>query len=395
MLDKENNIMRNKWLGKVALIAALLVTGCTTVEFKSEQPEKRPLPVLAENQVCIESLWDKSTGSTRRPNLQQLVPSTDSDYLYFVNVNNKLTIIDLNSGAIDKSCSITTDDILAGISKKDDHIIFTTVKGNMINYNTCSHDIDWKVNLGTDVTAIPTIYKDKIFLHSLDDSIYAFDLKDGKQIFRYSNIQPPITLRKSSQPIIHNRNVISGLGNGKVISLEAVDGSLNWETIVSIPKGRDTLKRMNDVAMSPVVANGKIIASSYQGQTVGIDANSGQTIWQKPVSSSNDIIYKKGAVFIVDDNSVIWKLNPNNGNTFWKVSCLEGRNLSSPVSIQGYLIVADDEGFIHFIDMNDGQIVGRICGNKGETTNKLFTAAKDRLIVLRNNDNLIAYQILN
>ena len=52
-------------------------------------------------------------------------------------------------------------------------------------------------------------------------------------------------------------------------------------------------------------------------------------------------------------------LDRNSGAALWKQEKLRNRSVSAPVLFGKYLVVADFEGYLHWLARDDGRLVGR------------------------------------
>jgi outer membrane protein assembly factor BamB len=66
------------------------------------------------------------------------------------------------------------------------------------------------------------------------------------------------------------------------------------------------------------------------------------------------------SLYLVDDHSRIYSVDRRNGLELWSNSTLKNRQLTAAAVVEGYLVVGDLEGYLHFIDRSNGDVVGRI-----------------------------------
>ncbi len=52
-------------------------------------------------------------------------------------------------------------------------------------------------------------------------------------------------------------------------------------------------------------------------------------------------------------------LNADGGVAIWRQSELLHRNLTSPVLYNGYIVVGDGEGYLHWLNTTDGRFVAQ------------------------------------
>jgi outer membrane protein assembly factor BamB len=64
-------------------------------------------------------------------------------------------------------------------------------------------------------------------------------------------------------------------------------------------------------------------------------------------------------LYISDNESTIWALDRFNGAIIWKQDKLQLRSLTTPVVYRDYLVVGDFDGYLHWINRHNGEIVAR------------------------------------
>jgi outer membrane protein assembly factor BamB len=136
-------------------------------------------------------------------------------------------------------------------------------------------------------------------------------------------------------------------------------GQLIWQQRISPVTGTTEIDRLNDVDTTPVVVDSVIYALAYNGNLTALDLRSGQVVWKREMGSVNDIIVNGGTIYLVDQNDRIVALKADGGITLWSQSDLLHRNLTAPVMYNGYLVVGDAEGYLHWLNTDDGRFVAQ------------------------------------
>jgi outer membrane protein assembly factor BamB len=116
---------------------------------------------------------------------------------------------------------------------------------------------------------------------------------------------------------------------------------------------------MVDVDADLAEAQGVIYAAAYQGSVAAINAANGQLLWTREISSQSGLVVDGEALYLSDEAGDVWALSRHNGATLWKQSALHRRALSAPVQQGRYLIVADFDGYMHWLHKEDGHLAAR------------------------------------
>ncbi|MGQ7111573.1 outer membrane protein assembly factor BamB family protein, partial [Escherichia sp. TWPC-MK] len=82
-------------------------------------------------------------------------------------------------------------------------------------------------------------------------------------------------------------------------------------------------------------------------------------IGQRELGSVNDFIVDGNRIYLVDQNDRVMALTIDGGVTLWAQSDLLHRLLTSPVLYNGNLVVGDSEGYLHWINVEDGRFVAQ------------------------------------
>jgi outer membrane protein assembly factor BamB len=145
------------------------------------------------------------------------------------------------------------------------------------------------------------------------------------------------------------------------------------------------------VTSLPAVMEGVVCAVAFQGRLSCFDAANGNPLWSRDVSSAAGLAVDVRYVFVADDKGSVQAFERSNGTSVWKTDKLSLRQLTAPVSQGRFLVVADVQGFIHFLDREDGALLGRIATDGSSIVAALKTA--DRVLVAQTSKgNLFAVQ---
>lgn len=346
--------MRKVWLAAIAMLA---MAGCTQIDQRSDEPERKPL-VAIEGPINVVAKWKNDTGDgTKRKDLKLLL-AQDYDTLYTADATGKVVAINAQNGQQKWEINLRAP-ISAGPAVGEGKIVLGTSDGRVIALEQSNGKTAWISKASSEILAAPKISGNEVFVHTMDGGLSALSLSDGRQLWRFSHNLPPLMLRRSSSPAVKNDLVIAGFANGKLLAMQKNDGAVAWTHDVSHPKGTTDLQRMVDISADPVVAGDRVYAASYQGNIAAVTATNGQVLWERGVPSYAGFVVDQNLIFVAATNGDVVALDTQNGATYWLQNELQGRRLSKPAIMGKYLIVADDDGNIHWIDKENGKIIGR------------------------------------
>ncbi|MEE9160310.1 MAG: PQQ-binding-like beta-propeller repeat protein, partial [Gammaproteobacteria bacterium] len=162
-----------------------------------------------------------------------------------------------------------------------------------------------------------------------------------------------------SNPVITGDIVIAGFDGGRVSAIELFTGKLIWETSVSLSSGQSELERMVDIDSDPVIIGNDIYVATFQGRLASVALENGRITWTRDISSYAGCTSDGNIIYITDDQSHVWALDRATGVSVWKQESLYARQATAPAAIGNLVVVGDLEGYLHWMDKDNGQFVAR------------------------------------
>ena len=161
---------------------------------------------------------------------------------------------------------------------------------------------------------------------------------------------------------------------------------------MAIPEGRYDIDRVIDVDGDLKLDGNRVLVSSYQGNLMAFDINTGRIVWGREASSYHGLEQGFGNIYYCDDESHVVAVIDNSDNLAWENTSLEYRAITAPTAINNYVAVAEFEGYVHLLSQIDGRIVGRIQVD-GDGVRANLLADNGTLYVFGNSGRLIALSL--
>ena len=218
----------------------------------------------------------------------------------------------------------------------------------------------WKARVSSEVTAPPTVGDNTVIVNAIDGKLFCLELKSGKRRWFYDRSVPVLTLRGTGSSQIARGAAVAGFANGKVAAFVIESGGLIWEKRVASPSGRSELDRMIDIDSTPVIFGDTVYAASYNGNIVALSLPSGDVLWQRELSTYQNISVTSTSVYASNYVSHVKAMSRSNGAAMWTQNALANRNITGPTVFKGTVVVGDFEGYLHFLDGSNGRFVARI-----------------------------------
>lgn len=336
-------------------------------------------------------------GGLGSPESYKLIPALGQESLFVADYRGNLYAFSKESGKKQWEQSIkTTWTAGVAIDQEQQHLIVGSSEGEVMAFDPKSGTLLWKQQVANEVLAPPKTIEDFVIVQSADDKIEALSLADGTRRWIYDRAIPALTLRGTASPAVTKKGVIAGAANGKVVALDLVRGNPAWESEVAHPEGISELARLIDIDADPVItADGTVYTVAFQGQTSALRYSDGEPLWsQKRVSSSVGMTVDQDYVYITDNDGRVWCLDRFVGAILWQQEDLKGRKPSPPISMAGYVVVGDYEGYLHFMDRSDGRYVGRLKASSQAIVNTpIHRGGEDTLYLYSQGGTLTAIEI--
>lgn len=338
------------------LFVAVLLSSCASSPSPVLPPTKLT-PIKPE--ISVAEQWYEDIGEGVSDRYHFLEPVFYNGRIYTVDYQGLLSVINEDTGDVLWNVKLDLP-VSAGLSRINNMLFAATSDGEVIALDISDGKIIWKKNVSSEVFARPVQAGKYVIVRSVDGKIAALELDTGKIKWVYDRPVPALTLRGSSAPVVYESTIIAGLDNGKLVGISLDTGQESWSLNVTVPRGRTEIERMTDIDASPVIKGEHLYVVTYQGKIANIHITTGKLVWTRKFSAYNGIVYDDSNIYLADSEGYVWALDQKSGATIWKQDKLLRRSLTMPTLYKNTVAVADFNGFVHFLDIDDGHIKGRI-----------------------------------
>lgn len=350
------------------LLSVTLLSGCSLFSGEEDVVKMSPLPTV-QNQFDPQTAWSTSVGDGIGDFYSNLHPAFLDGTVYAADRHGIVKAMNIADGkevwSVDLSektgwLSRNRPALLSGgVTVAGAHAYIGSEKAQIYALNTADGTIAWQTRVAGEALSRPVVSDGLVLVHTSNGILQALNESDGAVKWTVNLDMPSLSLRGESAPTSAYGAAIVGGDNGRVSAVLMQQGQMIWQQRISQATGATEIDRLSDVDTTPVVVNGVVYALAYNGNLTALDLRSGQIMWKRELGSVNDFIVDGGRIYLVDQNDRLLALNTEGGVTLWTQSDLLHRNLTAPALYNGYLVVGDSEGYMHWINTDDGRFVAQ------------------------------------
>lgn len=324
---------------------------------KKNAPFVAPL-VQFEPTVGVNTVWTTSVGGGNQKEYLKLTPTLYGGQIYTATYNGQISIVDAQTGKRVWHKSLK-DPISSGISADNAMLYVGTRKGEVIAVNRQDGRVVWRTPVSNEVLATPNAVNGMVLVKTIDDHVYALNKQNGQVIWSYHQPAPEMILRGGTSPQVQGGVAAVGFADGTAAAFNSQQGDLLWINMVARPSGISVVEQMVDVVNAMVVSDGVVYVASYQGAIAAIGLHSGEIFWEQKISSYAGLALDAHHVYASDASGHVSAFNRRNGHLLWKQDRMTGRGITGPAVLGDTVVVADKEGFVHWMSTANGQFVAR------------------------------------
>jgi outer membrane protein assembly factor BamB len=373
----------------LGLAALLLAAGC------SKDKDVEPPAVLTKfpNTLPIKKLWGDSVGGGKKEQKLRLGlgPALDNGVVFAASYKGEVLAVAANTGKQVWVKKLKKQMLSAGPAAGFGLVVVGSSKGTLIALDAATGSERWRTRVNSELLSAPAIGEKVIVLRSVDGRLHGLDSGSGKELWSVEQQVPRLSLRGTATPIIAKELAISGFDNGKVMAVNLNSGDTVWDTALASPHGRTELDRLVDVDSAVRVVGENVFAAGFQGRTAMLAIDSGQIWWAHDMSSYRGLTVDGENLFVTQSDGIVVAMRQRDGSELWRNDRLKLRGVSTPVETTTAVVVADYQGYLHWLDKSTGALVARERVAKFRVGSPPV-AVDDTVVVLDDGGKLAAYR---
>lgn len=343
----------------LVLLCCAALVGCGVFGDDKEDDAEAPMELVEFTaSLPVSSLWDVDAGAGLSASAPNLKPFYIDGELWVADHHGEIRVIDAEGGRVLRSFSLDME-LASGPSVFGTSVLVGTLDGQAVRIDRASGSVVWRTQLSSELLALPILRDGIVIARCIDGRIFGIEEASGRRVWIYDRSVPLLTVRGNSDPLVRGGQVFIGYDDGTVTALRIADGERLWEQRVSIPEGRSELERLSDIDGPMAIVGGDLYAVTRHGRMASLALDTGRIQWVKDIASDSGVSISRTQMAATDIDDTVWLVDRLSGATVWQNESLQRRDLTRPVFQGRFVVVADGEGYLHWLDAETGEMAAR------------------------------------
>ena len=333
-----------RWLA--VLVCAGLLSACG-----SDKPKPTPLEPLAPK-IAGRLVWQAKVTGVQFP---LLTASRDGA---FIVAGDDGTVLSLEAATGTErwraqvgsglSAGVGTDGRFTSVVTRNNEVVVLD-QGRVL----------WRATLPGRVLTAPLVAGERVFVMGVDRVVHAFDAVDGRKLWVMQRPGDALTLGQVGVVSAVRDTLVVGQGP-RMTGVDPVRGAVRWEASVANPRGTNEVERLADL-VGPAARVGDVLCvRAFQASVGCVDAVRGTLLWSRNASGSQAVGADDKVVVAGDGSDRLSAWRQGTGELLWTTEKFLFRGLGGVLLAGRTAVFGDSQGFVHFLDREDGQPLLRL-----------------------------------
>lgn len=373
-----------------ALLGVLLLAAAGCSKDKDVEPPAKLVDFPTK--LIVSKVWSEGVGNGKKQMQLRLGlgPAIDNGVVFAASHKGEVIALALKNGQRRWRRDLKLP-LSGGPAAAVGLVVVGSSKGQIVALDAATGRDVWRTRVNGELLSAAAISEKVVAIRSVDGKLHGLDFATGKELWSVEQPVPRLSLRGTAAPVIAKDMAISGFDNGKIMAVSLANGDTVWDTALSSPHGKTELERLVDIDSSVEVVGDNVYAVGFQGRVAMLALDSGQIWWGHDMSSSRGLAVADDTLFVATADGSVLALRGRDGSELWRNEKLKRRGLSRPVVTSTAIVVADFQGYVHWLDRSSGELVARQRITKDRVTNPPV-AADDTVVFLTDGGKMAAFR---
>jgi outer membrane protein assembly factor BamB len=332
-----------RWLGWAL---AIVLAGCA-----SEKPKPTALQTV-EPKIAGRLVWSARLDSVQFP----LVVAVRDGAFVVAGSDGTVASLDAGTGRELWRGSAGTG-LTAGVGSDGSYAAVVTRDNELV---VLERGVErWRKRLNSRATTAPLVAGERVFVMGVDRIVLAFDLLDGRALWRLQRPSDALTLALPGVVSAYKDTLLVGQG-AFLTGVDPTRGTVRWEVALASPRGTNEVERLADLTGPALRIDNTVCARAFQSAVGCANADAGVLRWSRNVGGIQAIGGDAEYLFGADASDRITAWRAASGDMAWTNESMLHRGLSGPLSAGPAVVFGDSEGYVHFLSRQDGHSLLRL-----------------------------------
>jgi outer membrane protein assembly factor BamB len=245
-------------------------------------------------------------------------------------------------------------------------LVATTSMNTVVAIRADTGQVFWQKAIASPMRAAPTIYGGRVFVVTKENIVYALDLRNGEQLWKYSAVGNLTSLLGAGVPAADSGVVVVPMTTGDLVALRANTGDELWQDKLANVRRTDATGNLLDVLASPLIDRNRVYSVGYSGLMAAHDLRSGQRLWVAEVGSIRTPWIAGNTLFTVTIHNEVVALDKRTGRILWVSPLPKWENpedltdpiaWTPPILASNRLLIAGTNEELQVLDPYTGEVL--------------------------------------
>lgn len=338
--------------GRVGVAAVLI--GLAACSSAPDRPRPAALESLPATATASQALWSQRVGSADFP----LRLAVADETVVAASSDGEISAWDLSTGksvwrgsaGARLAAGVGSDGRFAAVVTRDNELVVLDAGKPA-----------WRHTLKSRTVTPPLVAGERVFVQGVDRAVHAFDVLDGRSLWTYQRSGDPLTLLQPGllQPV--GNTLWVGIGP-RIVAIDPDTGASKQELVVAMPRGSNEVERLADLVGGSGRVDNALCVRAFQTSVACLQASlmAPSLRWSRPHNGNNGVAADPAIVVGADasDRVTAWRFG--SGDVLWRSERLTHRGLTAPALLGRWVVLGDDEGYVHLLSREDGRTAFRL-----------------------------------
>lgn len=342
---------------RLIIVIAICLTLVSCTSGRKRGPDPTPLTKITASAQLV-PLWSSSFASGRSnagSKFINLLPIIVGDQIVGASADGVVASIDKINGQLRWTTELENQ-ITAGVGEDAGTVAVVSSAREVVALQSDSGEVRWEEPIEQTIFTPPLVYRGFVILQTIDGDLLAMDASTGESVWDAFYDQPEFVVFGSPRPLGIGNLVLVGNATGRVFATDLTTGLENWQIYLG---GTGSETALSDAETIPVIFGDKLFISDYTKAVVAYDLTDGSLYWEHRRQSKRRLAVDSNKVYGADLNDKVFALSRSDGAIKWEQESLLHRKLRNIALVGEHLVVGDKQGYLHILDTDSGEIIGR------------------------------------